>query len=73
LAIIVPPSASTADGWSAAMSACATAPQVVPRLRTCTSPVHDAAVVSAVGSDDAAVWLWVTSAPIEVWLPLSVI
>ena len=65
-ATIVAPSARIAAGWSAAMSAWATAPQVVPRLRTWTSPVHDAASTNARGRFWAdAVWAWRTRAPID--------
>ncbi len=75
-ATIVAPSASAATGWSAATSACAIDPQHVPRLRTCRSPVQEAAVASAAPwpwtRPLAATSAWVTNAPIEMESPLSV-
>ncbi len=50
-ATIVPRQAMTAAGWSAATSAWASEPQVVPRFRTWTSPVREAAIARAAALD----------------------
>src|SRR3569623_1136922 len=44
---IVAPSATSAAGYSAAGSACAIDPPIVPRLRTCASPIQPASPASA--------------------------
>ena len=67
--------ASKQAGKSPCGSACAAAPPIVPRLRTCGSPICEAALVSSgtlffSSSENSMSW-WLVKAPIAMWPPSS--